>query len=78
MNLDNELKQLRPIITIGEIIELLKKHKILSPIPTRATFVHMCEDGRLETAPRLQSAPNATLYVYQDSFLAWVKAVTGG
>lgn len=79
MNLDEELKKLRPVISITEIMLLLKKHKLITPIPVRATFVNMVEDGTLETAPgklRIDGAPTI-YYVYQDSFLDWIKSVTG-
>ncbi len=61
----------RPKLRLSEIERLIRKHRIIVPVPSRRTLISLCEDGTLEAAPRA-SSHNSWL-VYEDSFLAWVK-----
>lgn len=65
-DLNSQVQRFRPVITIGEIERLIKKHRLILPCPCRATFVNMCEDGTFETAPavmRKDMTSEGVLYI---------------
>lgn len=65
----------RPKLRLSEIERLLKRHRILTPVPARRTLIEMCEDGTLETAPH---RPGRSWLVYEDSFLEWIRSLDEG
>jgi hypothetical protein len=64
----------RPKLRLSEIERLIKKHRVLTPVPSRRILVGWCEDGTFETAPHRTGEP---WLVYEDSFLNWVKSLDG-
>lgn len=62
----------RPKLRLAEVERLIRKHRILVPVPCRRNLIEMCEDGTLETPPH---RPNAPWLVYEDSFLKWVESL---
>jgi hypothetical protein len=65
----------RTKLRLSEIERLIKKHRIIVPPLSRATLVNMCEDGTFETAG--EKPASIGWLVYEDSFLAWVRALDG-
>ena len=65
--------QLRPKLRLSEIERAIRIHRIIVPPLSRRSIVRMCEDGTFETAPR--PTPKAPYYIYEDSFLSWVKSL---
>lgn len=63
----------RTKLRLSEIERLIRAHRIIVPAPSRRKLVEWCEDGTLETAPRIGRA----WLVYEDSFLAWVRGLDG-
>jgi hypothetical protein len=63
----------RPKLALSEIEAIIKKHRILTPCPSRQTLTEWCEEGVLFEATRIR--PNGMWYVFEDSFQAWVKSL---
>lgn len=64
----------RPKLRLSEIERLIRKHRVLIPVPSRRILVGWCEDGTFETAPH---RPGQSWLVYEDSFLEWIKKMDG-
>jgi len=65
----------RPILRLGEIERLIKKHRIIVPPLSRPTLVNFCEDGTFETAG---TRPTSIGWlVFEDSFWNWVQSLEG-
>jgi len=62
--------ELRPVMRLSEVEKLIKRHRIITPPPSRKTLQRMCEDGTFD------AVGNATTslgwLIYEDSFLRWV------
>ena len=65
----------RPKLRLSEIHRLIKQHRIVMPAPSLRFLRHLCEDGTLETAPRITDT--AQWLVYEESFINWVKSLDG-
>jgi hypothetical protein len=59
----------RPAMRLREIELILRRTRIITPVPSRPTLIAMIEDGRL--AGRKLSHG---WIVYEDSFKEWVKS----
>ena len=64
----------RPKLRLSEIERLLRKHRVIVPVPSRRALITMCEDGTLEATPRKHGQ---TWLVYEDSFLRWIEGLDG-
>lgn len=73
MNTTQRLLDLSPrtVLRLSEVERLIRIHRIVIPPLASRTLQKMCEDGTLETAPRL----GRRWLVYEDSFLDWVKSL---
>jgi hypothetical protein len=65
--------QLRPRLRISEVERAIRIHRIILPPLSRRSILRMCEDGTFETAPR--SSGRSPYFIYEDSFLDWVKSL---
>lgn len=65
----------RPVLRLAEIERLIRKHRIIVPVPSRRWLTGLCENGTFETAGT-QPTKMGWL-VYEDSFLAWVRSLNG-
>jgi hypothetical protein len=66
---------LRPVIRLSEVEKLIKRHRILTPPPSRKTLQRMCEDGTFDA---VGNAPTTLGWlIYEDSFLRWVNSLDG-
>ncbi|MDM7922304.1 MAG: hypothetical protein QUS14_08375 [Pyrinomonadaceae bacterium] len=66
----------RTRLRLGEIERLIRKNRLIVPVPSRRALLNMCEEGVLETAG---NAPTRLGWlVYEDSFWAWVRSIDGG
>ena len=74
MNITQHLLDLspRPKLRLSEIERLIRKHRIIVPMPSRRYLITLCEDGTFETPVRRAKDP---WLVYEDSFLKWVKSM---
>ena len=74
MNITQHLLDLspRPKLRLSEIERLIRKHRIIVPMPSRRYLNTLCEDGTFETPARRAKDP---WLVYEDSFLKWVKSM---
>ena len=64
---------IRPVVKLSEIERLIRKHRIMAPVPSRQTLIRMCESGVFETVR--ESPGRSGWLVYEDSFISWVKAL---
>jgi len=64
----------RTLLRLSEIERLIRKHRIIVPLPSRRYLITLCEDGTFETSAR---GPKDPWLVYEDSFLKWVKSLDG-
>ncbi len=62
----------RPVLRLMEIDRLIRKHRILTPPPSRPKLIALCEDGTFETAGDVPTTFG--WLVYEDSFLRWVES----
>lgn len=63
----------RPVLRLSEIERLIKKHRILTPVPSRPSLIKLIEAGVFESA-----GDGPTSYgwlVYEDSFLRWAGSI---
>ncbi len=60
----------RPALRLSEIEQILRRHRIINPIPSRANLIELVEDGRLEG-----KLTNYGYIVYEDSFKKWVRSL---
>ena len=76
MNITQHLLDLspRPKLRLSEIERLIRKHRIIVPLPSRRYLITLCEDGTFETSAR---GPKDPWLVYEDSFLKWVNSLDG-
>lgn len=56
----------RPKLKLSAIEELIRKHRIITPCPSRQSLVNMCEDGTFEAVKT-----NGGWLVFETSFYAW-------
>jgi hypothetical protein len=71
-SLQNELPfgvKIRTRISLAEVENLIKKHRIEVPCPSRNTLIRMCEDGTFETPAG--EVRRSFWMVYEDSFWSW-------
>jgi hypothetical protein len=66
----------RPKLRISEVERTIRINRIIVPPLSRRSIARMCEDGTFETAPR--PCQRSQYYIYEDSFLAWVKSLEQG
>ncbi|HQX55591.1 MAG TPA: hypothetical protein PLP07_06660 [Pyrinomonadaceae bacterium] len=64
----------RPTLRLTEISRLIKKHRIITPAPSRPTLISLCENGTFETVG--QGPTRFGWLVYEDSFLKWVRSLS--
>lgn len=70
--LDNKL---RPMLRLGEIERIIRKHRLIVPPPGRSMLLRLCEDGTFET---VGTAPTKLGWlVYEDSFWKWITTMGG-
>lgn len=69
MSIDNHLQDLKPKLRLNEIERLLRKYRIVIPIPTRASLVNYCDNGTWDCVFK----SGIGWLVYEESFLKWVK-----
>ena len=77
MNITQRLLEIspRPTLRLTEILRLIKKHRIIIPVPSKPTLIALCENGTFETVGG--QATRFGWLVYEDSFLKWVKSLAG-
>jgi hypothetical protein len=63
--------EIRPVVKLSEIERLIRRHRIMTPVPSRQTLIRMCESGIFETVR--ESPGRSGWLVYEDSFIRWVK-----
>lgn len=61
--------QIRPRLRLSEVEDLIKKHRIVVPCPSRQTLIRMCEEGIFDTPTRTPGLSG--WMVFEDSFWAW-------
>ena len=59
-----------PLLRLSFVEELIRKKRILVPVPNRKTLVAWIEEGKWIG----QKGEDGWWYVRQSSFVAWVKA----
>jgi hypothetical protein len=64
----------RPTLRLTEVERLIRKHRIITPPPSRPTLIALCENGTFETAGG--AASRFGWLVYEDSFLKWVEQLS--
>lgn len=65
----------KPVIRLSEVEKLIKRHRIITPAPSRKTLQRMCEDGTFDA---VGNAPTKFGWlVYEDSFLRWIDSLDG-
>jgi hypothetical protein len=63
----------RPVLRLGEIDRLIRKHRIIVPPPSRPKLIELCSSGTFET---VGNAPTSFGWlVYEDSFMKWVESL---
>ena len=65
----------RPKLRVSEVERQIRLHRVITPVPSRRAILKLCEDGTLETAPRLNG--RGAYLIYEDSFVEWVKKMDG-
>ncbi len=75
MNITQRLLDIapRPTLRLTEIDRLIRKHRIVTPAPSRPTLIALCENGTFETTAG--SPSHLGWLVYEDSFLNWVESL---
>jgi hypothetical protein len=58
--------RIRPRMTLFEVEQKIKRHRILEPCPSRQTLIRMCDDGTFEG-----KLMRGRWEVYVDSFWQW-------
>ena len=58
----------RPVLRISEVEKLIKRHRVITPAPSRRTLQRMCEEGTLESV-----STKLGWLIYEDSFLQWIR-----
>ena len=62
--------EMRPVMRLSEVEKMIKRHRIITPPPSRKTLQRMCEDGTFDA---VGNAPTSLGWlIYEDSFLRWV------
>lgn len=65
---------IRPKLRLSQVEDLIKKHRIIVPCPSRQTLIRMCEEGIFDTPTRTPGLSG--WLVYEDSFWNWAGADT--
>jgi len=76
MNITKRLLDIapRPTLRLTEITRLIKKHRIIVPVPSKPSLISLCENGTFET---VGGRPTRFGWlVFEDSFLKWVKSLS--
>lgn len=63
----------RTKIRLSEIERVLRRERVILPVPSRTKLTAMCEDGTFETAGK-KPGPFGWL-VYEDSFRNWLRSL---
>lgn len=63
----------RTKIRLSEIERILRKERVILPVPSRTKLTALCEDGTFETAGK-KPGPFGWL-VYEDSFKRWLQSL---
>jgi hypothetical protein len=74
MKQTNETK-LRVKMRLSEVERIIRKERMILPVPSRSKLTAMCEDGTFETAGDRPS--KFGWLVYEDSFWRWAKSLDG-
>jgi hypothetical protein len=64
--------QIDPALRLSEIETILRKNRVVVPVPSRDTLIGYCESGILSG---FQSGARGDWYVYESSFVAWVRGL---
>jgi hypothetical protein len=63
----------RPKLRLSEVERLIRINRIIVPPLSRRSLIDLCEEGKLQIAPR--KGERSPYLVYEDSFLAWVRSL---
>lgn len=61
----------RPKLRLAEIEDIITKHRIIVPCPSRQTLINWIEEGYMEG----RLIGTLGWIVYEDSFIRWVKSL---
>lgn len=60
---------IRPRLRLSAVEDLIKKHRVVTPVPSRQTLIRMCEDGTYDA-----KLIRGCWEVFEDSFWSWANA----
>jgi hypothetical protein len=61
---------IRPTLRLSRVEEILKTHRVMDPLPSRRNLIDLLEEGVLEG-----TLSRYGWLVYEESFLAWLRAL---
>ncbi len=62
--------EIRPLLNLGEIEDIIRQHRIMRPVPCRWTLINYINVGTFEGFKE-----NGQWVVYEDSFEGWVRSL---
>lgn len=60
-------------LRLSEIERIIRIDKIITPMPTRRALQRLCESGELEGVKLPLIGKRQYWFVFEDSFLKWIK-----